>query len=99
VEKDLEDTDLEKALTDMGSFVQYVPVFLDGCSQDKLASLVRLIFPSLCLKAIGGMVKEIGTIDHHITHLEWLKDHALDFTKALTTLKSSCSALSFLKGK
>jgi len=45
------------------------------------------------------MVNEIVTIEHHSNHLEWIKDHALDFTKALSKLKSNCIALSLLKGK
>jgi hypothetical protein len=45
------------------------------------------------------MISEIMTIEHHLSHLEWMKDHFIDFTKALASLKTHCIALSLLKGK
>jgi hypothetical protein len=55
--------------------------------------LVRTNFPEECLKAIGGLVRETVTIEHHYTHFEWIEKHYKDFAKAIIQVKVTCPAL------
>ena len=57
------------SLTDLGQVVSQLPIFLDSCNQNKLANLIRFEFPPECLSALGGLVREVVTIEHHYTHL------------------------------
>lgn len=72
LDNDLMAGKFNNSLTDMGKLVQQLPVALDSCSQDKLASFVRTNFPEECLKAIGGLIRETASLERHYTHLEWL---------------------------
>jgi hypothetical protein len=81
------------SLTDMGKVIEQLPLALDSCSQHKLASLVRNNFPEECLKAIGGLVRETASLEHHYAHYEWLHKHFKDFLKAATQVRVTCPAL------
>jgi hypothetical protein len=69
LDNDLSAGKFNKSLTDMESVVEQLPVALDLCNQHNLAKLVRNSFPEECLNAIGGLVRETVTIEHHYTHL------------------------------
>jgi hypothetical protein len=81
------------SLNDLGKLVEQLPLFLDGCSQTKLAQFVRFNFPEECVDALGGIVREIVTIEHHYTHIEWLQKHLKDFSRAIAHVRSTCPAL------
>lgn len=78
----------------MGKVVEKLPDTLDSCSQHKLANLIRYNLPSECLTAIGGVVRELATLEHNYTHWEWLRAHFKDFMIALQRMKAACPALS-----
>lgn len=81
------------SLTDMGKVVKQIPLFLDSCDQVDLANRVRANFPDECLKAIGALVRETASLEHHYTHFEWLEKHFKDFTKAVIQVRTTCPAL------
>lgn len=81
------------SLTDMGKIVEQLPVALDSCNQQKLANMIRLNFPEECLKAIGGLIRETSTLEHHYTHFEWLEKHYKDYIKAIIQVRTTCPAL------
>ena len=94
LDNDLAAGKFNASLTDMGKVVEKLPDTLDSCSQHKFASWVRNNYPEECLSAIGGFVRELATIEHNYTHIEWLKKHFKDFTKTLARMKAACPALS-----
>lgn len=81
------------SLTDVGKIVQKLPETLDSCNQHKLATLIRYNFPEECLSALGAFARELATIEHNYSHLEWLMNHFKDFTSALIRVKDACPAL------
>jgi hypothetical protein len=81
------------SLTDMGKVVEKLPEALDSCNQHQIAKFIRYNFPDECLGAIGGVVRELATLEHNYSHLEWLKNHLKDFTKALIRVKDACPGL------
>lgn len=82
------------SLTDLGKIVQKLPDTLDSCNQHQLAKFIRYNFPAECLSAIGGFAREVATIEHNYSHIDWLMNHFKDFTLALIRVKDSCPALS-----
>lgn len=93
LDNDLAAGKFNNSLTDMGTVVEQLPVALESCNQNSLAKLVRNNFPEECLKAIGGFVRETVEVEHHYTHVEWLKNHYKDFTKAMIQVRVTCPAL------
>ncbi len=77
----------------MGKVMKQLPLALDSCSQHTFANIIRNNFPDECLSAIGAFVREIAKIEHNYTHLEWLKEHLKDFTKAMKRVRYACPAL------
>ena len=94
LDMDLAAGKFNNSLTDMGKVIEKLPETLDSCSQHSLAKWVRNNFPAECLNSIGGLVRELATIEHNYTHLEWLKKHLKDFTAALSRVKAACPAVS-----
>lgn len=93
LDNDLMAGKFNNSLTDMGTVIQKIPETLDSCSQHSLAKWVRNNFPEECLGAIGALVREIATLEHNYSHLEWLRKHMKDFTQALIRVKDACPAL------
>ena len=85
--------DFNASLTDMGKVIKQLPSALDSCNQHGLAKFIKNAFPDECLGAIGGLVREIAVLEHNYSHLEWLKKHFKDFTKAIVHVRDACPAL------
>ena len=90
LDNDLAQGKFNNSLTDMGKVIEKVPETLDSCSQPKMAKWVRTNFPKECLDAVGTLIREIDTLEHNYTHIEWLKKHFKDFTTALFRVKAAC---------
>lgn len=82
-----------ESLTDMGKVVEKIPDTLDNCNQHAIAKTIRFDFPEECLGAIGTFVRELAILEHNYSHLEWLKKHMKDFTKAFIRVKDACPAI------
>jgi hypothetical protein len=74
----------------MGFLIQKLPSTLDSCGQHKLAEVIRRDFQPECLSAIGALVRELATLEHNYTHVEWLKKHLKDLTQAIVSTKLAC---------
>jgi hypothetical protein len=93
LDNDLLKGEFNASLVDMGKVVKALPDSLDACSQHSWAQLVRNNFPDECLGAIGALVREVVTLEHNYSHLEWLKKHLKDFSKVLVRVRDACPAL------
>ena len=93
LDNDLMAGKFNSSLTDMGKVLEKIPDTLDSCSQHAMANWVRSNLPHECLSAVGTLVRELATLEHNYTHIEWLRKHLKDFTSALLRVKAACPAL------
>lgn len=93
LDQDITKSHFNDSLNDFGKLIDKLPDTLDACNQKHLAELVRKNFPQECVTSLGLFVRELVEIEHHYTHLEWLKAHWRDFVHAIAELRSTCPAL------
>ena len=51
---------LESSLVGMGVVIKELPLFLESCSQPKIAQAIKENFPDECLTATGTMMHELS---------------------------------------